>query len=131
MNPLGILIKYYIYCVFLGIIFGFNQYAFQIKIPIYITSIITIIVLWGLIYNALKDSEARYSINELLVVMVGVVIPNSLALYLYPNFIGLSASSGMLLSFLSLVLGSAIIWGLFTMSKSMVLSAPIDDDYDS
>ncbi|MFT6904812.1 MAG: hypothetical protein ACJAS1_001466 [Oleiphilaceae bacterium] len=131
MKPLGMLIKYYIYCAFLSVIFGFNQYAFQIKIPAYLTGIITTLVLWGLIYNSLKNSEAKYSFNQLIIVMAGVAIPNSVALYIYPKFMGVMPSDSLIISFVSLLICSVIVWCLFFMSKSMVLSAPVDDDYDS
>lgn len=126
-----LLIKYYLFGFLLSVILGFNQYAFKIDIPIYISALASFLILWGLIYSALKDSNAEYNTNSLLSVTFGVTLPNSLAIYFFPNHLGLSAGSAGIASVLSLIFGTAMVWLLFTMSRNMVLSVPLDDEYDS
>lgn len=131
MKLFRILIKYSFYCILLGVIFGFNSYAFKIPIPVYITGSITLFILWGLIYTELKLSEGNYSFNQLLTVAVGIGISNVGILYFNPASFGLTHSNSLVPALLLLVSTLIIIWCVFSVSKSIILSKPIDDDYDS
>ncbi len=131
MKTSGMLIKYYFFCLLMGLIFGFNQYAFKISIPIYITGLASLSILWGLIYSALKECDAEYSKKNLRSATIGIVVPNTLALYLSSSHYGLSGVTALIAAVVSIVVGAFVVWGLFSMSKSMILSIPLDDEYDS
>lgn len=131
MSSIFILLKYYGFCLLLGVIFGFNQYAFKINIPVYITGAITTFILWGIIYSSLKETNGEFSLGNKLIVIAGVVFPNALLIYFFSKYIGIPLSAKFLAITLTLIIGSIVIWLLFAMSKSMVLSIPENDEYSS
>jgi len=131
MKTSGMLIKYYFFCLLVGLVFGFNQYAFKISIPIYVTSLVTVIILWGLIYSTLKECSAEYSKKNIRSVIIGVTLPNALILYFFPSYFGLSHQIAVIAALISILIGGLVVWVLFHISKGMVTSIPLNDDYNS
>lgn len=130
MRSTGILLKYYSFSIFLGLIFGFNQYAFKIDIPMYITGPVTALVLWGFIYSALKTTDGTYNLNQMLMVSLGVALPNALVVYFFPKVLGLTSSSNIVAAPVLFFIGLLCVYGFFALSKNMIQALPVDD-YDS
>lgn len=131
MKPFGLLVKYYLLAMLAGTLIGFNQYAFEMKIPFYIIGTLNIFILFGLIYNALKEANGSYTKNDFIIITTGLACPFVLLALLKPSLLGISAIQGIFLAIFLIVGTALLVLGLLTASKYFLSEEPLDDDYDS
>lgn len=134
MKSILLITKYYAFSLIFGVVAGFYGYAFKSGVPVYINLLFYVFIVWGLVYSHLKASEAKHSQSDFIIIYLGVCFPPILIMIFSPNMLGLQHLTLLqtLGSVLAILVTNFIFFmGIFHASKQVILSAPIEDDYNS
>lgn len=126
-----LLVKYYACILFFSLLLGFNQFAFQMSIPILVTGFATLLIQWGLIYGTLKEVDGNYSNKTAIAVGVGIAVPNIISVYLFLAGLRYPVLNSSVAAIMVGIVSIVVVLGIFALSRQMLISIAANDEYNS
>ena len=130
MKPISLVIKYYCFTIFFGVLAGFYGYVTRSEIPVYLNILFYVFLVWGLIHSHLKDSEAKHTKKDFITIYLALCIPAALLVVFAPSMLGVHFSILHIMGsvFAIFICNILLLFGMFYVSKQIILSAPVDDE---